>query len=192
MEIKINIPDGISGDWKIETFNVSKEAAKLAAMRAMFQGRGFLSPGDYKILMYNGSFVMSNTPDEIKYFRMFLYRAKGKILINGMGLGVLIQALLSKSEVTEITVIEKSEDVIKLVAPTYLKDKRVSVIHADAFDWIPPKGKHYDYIWHDIWNNICSDNLPGMKKLTRKYGRKADYQESWCRYECEQKSKQVY
>jgi hypothetical protein len=32
------------------------------------------------------------------------------------------------------------------------------------------KGKRYDMVWHDIWDDICSDNLEGMAKLHRKYG----------------------
>lgn len=193
MEIKINVPNASLNHYTIESFVVSKEASRVQAMRALFQnGRGSLPPGNYKRLMRNKFVMMSNTPDEIRDFQTFIWKATGKILVNGLGLGVLLQALLNKPEVAEITVIEISEDIIKLVAPTYLKDKRVSIIHADAFEWNPPKETHYDCVWHDIWNNICSDNLEGMKKLHRKYERKCNYQASWCRYECEQRAKQYY
>ncbi len=116
---------------------------------------------------------------------VFVCRAEGKVLVNGLGLGVLLKALLDKGDITEVTVIENSEDVINLVAETYLSDDRVSIIHADAFEWKPPKGKRYDFVWHDIWDYICADNLPDMHKLHRKYGRRTSHQESWCRDRCE-------
>lgn len=187
MKIDINVPDGISGDWKVETFEVQDK--ELSQMISMFKtGRG-VPAGIYKRLMRNGTCVMSNTPDEISDFMRFVWKAKGDILVNGLGIGVLLKALLNKPEVTEITVIEKSEDVIKLVAPTYLTDSRVTIINADAFEYKPPKDKKYDAVWHDIWDYICGDNLDEMKTLHRKYGRKANYQESWCRWECEQANK---
>jgi hypothetical protein len=185
MKIDIDIPDGKSGDWSVETFEVSKEAAEFENMRAMFSySARTIDPGTYKKLKRNGTIVMSNTPVEIDDFRRFVSFAHGDILVNGLGLGVLLKALLNKPEDKSVTVIEKSEDVIKLVAP-YIKDKRVKIIHADAFTWKPPKIQKYDYVWHDIWDNICSDNLVEMSKLHRKYGKRTEHQYSWCREKCE-------
>lgn len=181
MKIDIDVPDGVSGDWKVETFEV--QARELSQMLSMMKyGRG-VPAGTYKKLSYRGSVVMSNTPDEIRDFISFVWKAKGSVLVNGLGLGVLLKALLNKPEITEITVIEKSIDVINLVAPTY-QDDRLTIINADAFEWKPPRGKRYNAVWHDIWNDICGDNLPEMQKLHRKYGRKCDYQASWARELC--------
>jgi len=183
MKIDINVPDGTLGEWSIETFEVKEK--ELSQTISMFNtGRG-VPAGTYKRLMRNGTCVMSNTPDEIRDFSSFLYKANGSILINGLGIGVLVKALLDKPTVTDITIIEKSQDVISLVAPTYLTDKRVTIINADAFTYIPPKDKKYDAVWHDIWDYICEDNLDEMKTLHRKYGRKTKHQQSWCRYQCE-------
>jgi len=187
MKIEIDVPDGQSGIWKVETF-VVKEKELSQQLSIIKYGRG-VPGGIYKKLMRNGTVVMSNTPDEIRDFRQFVVNAEGSVLVNGLGLGVLLQALLNKDNITDVTVIENSKDVINLVAPTYIKDKRVKIINADAFEYEPPKGKKYDAVWHDIWDNICSDNLPEMKKLHRKYGRKTKFQMSWCRYECERNNK---
>lgn len=182
MKIEINVPDGVSGNWSVETFTVQEK--ELSQVISMFKtGRG-VPAGTYKRLMRNGTCIMSNTPDEIRDFMSFVYRSKGSVLINGLGLGVLLKALLNKPEITDVTVIEKSEDVINLVAPTYLTDKRIIVINADAFTYKPPKGKRYNAVWHDIWDYISGDNLPEMAKLHRKYGSKTDYQDSWCREIC--------
>jgi hypothetical protein len=190
MNIELTIPDGKQGDWTISTVNVPPPHP-LTVARAMLRGGGRIVPqGVYKILKRNETIVMSNTPDELRDFRYFLSKASGSILINGLGLGVLVQGLLNKPEVTEITVIEKSIDVIKLVGPHYLKDSRVTIINECCFDYSPPKGKRYNFIWHDIWDYITSDNLPEMKKLHRKYGRKTDHQFSWCREICERNARE--
>lgn len=182
MKVEVTIPDNKIGNWQIETFTVQdRELSEI--MSLLRYGRG-VPAGTYKRLIRNGTTVMSNTPDEIRDFLWFARRAHGSVLVNGLGLGVLVRALLDKPDVSEITVIEKSAEVIELVAP-HLVDDRLTIIHADAFDYQPPKGKRFNFVWHDIWDNICSDNLPDMHKLHRKYGRRCDYQESWCRDRCE-------
>ena len=187
MKIEVNVPDGVSGNWSVSTFVVPKEDFS-QMISLMKTGRG-VPEGTYKRLMRNGEVIMSNTPDEIHDFISFYRRATGSVLINGLGLGVTLKALAEKPGVTDITVIENSEDVIKLVAPSYT-DPKITIIHGDAFTWEPPKGKVYDAVWHDIWDNICEDNLPEMKKLHRKYGRRTKYQESWCRERCERYARQ--
>ena len=188
MKIDINIPDGKSGNWAVETFTVSEDEARLENLRAAFSysSRG-ISPGTYKRLMRGGTVVMSNTPAEISDHLCFIYRSKrvgGDILINGLGLGVALSEILKSDLVRSVTVIEKSNDVINLVAGHFANDHRVSIINQDAFEFNPPKGKRYSTVWHDIWDYICSDNLPEMTRLHRKYGRRCDWQDSWCKKLC--------
>jgi hypothetical protein len=185
-DIPIDVPDGESGDWKVTTFTVNDEEAKRFNLANLFggvHGRD-IKPGTYKKLTCKGrGIIMSNTPAEIRDHNYFIYKATGSVLINGLGLGVVLKAILAKPEVTSVTVIEKEEDVIKLVAP-YYTDPRVTIIHADAYEWKPAKGIKYDYVWHDVWDNICTDNLEGMGKLHRKYGRRTAWQDSWSRDTC--------
>jgi len=187
MKIDINIPNGNSGNWTVEDFEITEDDAKLYNIRASFHmGSRYVKPGKFKRLMRNGTAIMSNTPAEIEDHHEFIREAKkgGDILINGLGLGVALTEILKSDLVTSVTVIEKSSDVISLVAEYYNKDKRVNIINADAFEWKPPKGKRYNAVWHDIWDNICGDNLTEMTKLHRKYGRRTDWQGSWCRALC--------
>ena len=178
------LPDGVSGNWSVSTFEVPEN--DFSQIISMYKsGRG-VPAGTYKRLKRNGTVVMSNTPDEIRDFSYFVRISHGSILINGLGLGCVVKKLLNKSEVTKITVIEKNEDVIKLVAP-YFKDERLTVIHADAFEYNPPKDVVYGAVWHDIWDYITSENIPEMKKLHKKYAKKTNFQESWCKRECEKR-----
>lgn len=181
------IPEGTSGNWQVEHFTVTEDDIRIFNMRCAFQPGGYrrmMEPGTYERLMRGRHVVMSNTPAEKGDYRWFVYKATGRVLLNGLGLGCVLRDLLDKPDIENVTVIEKSPDVIALVAP-HIIDHRVTIIEADAFEWKPPKGVRYDAVWHDIWDDICADNLPEMHTLHRKYGRRADYQESWCRGECE-------
>lgn len=183
------LPDGVSGHWSVSTFDVPEN--DLSQRISIFKsGRG-VPTGSYKRLLRSGTVVMSNTPDELRDYRHFTRKAYGAILINGLGLGCVVKELLNKSEVTKITVIEKSKDVIKLVAP-YLKDERLTVIHADAFEYKPAKDENFDFVWHDIWDYICSDNLKEMSRLHRKYGRKTGWQDSWAKSICQSSARRGY
>jgi len=176
------LADGKSGEWSVETFVVPEE--DLSQIFSIFKTGRSVPGGIYKRLKRSGTVVMSNTPDEIRDFRHFTYQAKGSILINGLGLGCVIKVLLDKPEVTKITVIEKSEDVIKLVAP-YFNDERLQIIHADAFEYKPQKNEKFNFVWHDIWDYICADNLTEMATLHRKYSKKTEWQDSWAKSLCQ-------
>jgi hypothetical protein len=52
------------------------------------------------------------------------------------------------------------------------------VIQADAFSWKPPRGELYDVIYFDIWADICTDNLPEISKLKRRYARRLKRKDS--------------
>ncbi len=191
MKINVDVPDGVSGDWEVSTFAIDRDGAAAHNLRCAIQPRlngREVQVGEYKKLTRNGETIMSNTRAETIDHLEFLGNVAlygGDILINGLGLGVALTEILQGDDVKSVTVIENSADVIALVAPTFEKDPRVTIIHADALEWKPPKGKKYTVVWHDIWDNICANNLPDMHKLHRKYGRRAEWQDSWCRYLCE-------
>lgn len=185
---KVDIPEGGSGEWAIRKVTVSEEQGKLDELRAMFGGHGrFVPAGTYTQLIRGKTIVMSDTPDEIDDLWGLIYNAKGNVLINGLGLGVALQGVLNKPEVSHVTVIEFSPDVINLVGSFYKQryDGRLEIINADALSWRPPKGARYNAVWHDIWDTVSGDNLPQMHKLHRRYGRITDWQDSWCRWLCE-------
>lgn len=186
-QIEITVPDGASGKWRVETFTISEEDAKWSRVREVVtRGREkAVEPGIFKRLMHRNDVVMSNTAMEVQTHAEFIEAAKGHVLINGLGLGMALSAILQKPDVLAVTVIEKSEDVIALVAPTYLADSRVQIHCADAFEWAPPADAHFDVVWHDIWTDITSDNLKGMDFLEAKYDVLCDWQGSWAREQCE-------
>ena len=184
MRMNSSVPEGQSGEWRVERFVVDSGGAARHNVSEYLNGRDrVIKPGIYTKLMHNDDIVMSDTPAEKGDAREFIQQAKGQVLINGLGLGWTVEACLQKPEVQYVTVIEISKDVIELVAE-YLLDKypgKITIIHADALKYTPPKGKKFDAVWHDIWDGICSDNWKTMTTLHRKYGKRAKWQSSWAR-----------
>lgn len=186
---KVDVPEGKSGDWEVARF---VPEGFTAAVHNLKQPGRALTPGEtYTELTHHGGVVMSDTPAEIRDLYPLLGHLRGRLLINGLGLGVALQGALDKPEVEHVTVVELSEDVIALVAGHYKArhGDRLTVVHANAFEWQPPKGARWDAVWHDIWPNICGDNWEAMKALHRKYGRRCDWQDSWCRYQVRKHAK---
>ncbi len=170
---KCNIPEVSHGTVAIEKFSVSKESSDISLLR-----RSFVPPGNYTRLLVNGGIMMSDTPQEMRDPSGLLRHPKGHVLINGLGLGCCLKIVLAMPEVTDVTVVEKNQDVIDIVAPHF---PEAEILHEDAFDWSPPKGNRFGAVWHDIWPDICLDNLSEMHRLHRKYGRRTEWQGSWSR-----------
>ena len=177
-QYKVNVPEGQSGDWKVSKFTVSKNDPR--AISYALHGRP-VPQGTYTRLVKKGAFgpMMSDTPAEIDDHLDFIYRAKGRCLLNGLGLGVVLKALLAKPEVIHIDVVENNQDVINLVWNTYKYGNRVTLYHANAYTIQWDKGTTWDCAWHDIWRSICTDNLPEIAKLKHKYAGKVKWQKAW-------------
>lgn len=114
-----------------------------------------------------------------------LSKAK-RVVINGLGLGMVLAAALSYDHVEHVDVIESDERVIKLIGPHYLKDHRVRILQRDAYamieDW--PRGSRWDVGWSDIWPTLSSDNIAGMDQLHAFYGRRCGWHGMWGRKIC--------
>jgi len=188
---KTQAPEGMSGDWRIEHFSISKDEASFNNMRMSLkpgQGSRWVKPGNYTRLMCGRSVVMSDTRAELADHSEAADKFFGDVLINGLGLGIITEAALRKDSVSHVTVVEKSMDVISLVEPYLIEkwgEERLVIIRADAMTYKPPVGSRFDAVWHDIWTHICADNLTSMKTLHRRYGNRACWQGSWCRHLCE-------
>jgi spermidine synthase len=176
---KVTVPEGQKGEWRIERFTVDRPD-----FHSMLHGRSVPMGETFTRLKRGSTLVMSDTPAEMRDHTAPVRKATGSCLINGLGIGMVLQGVLAKDTVTDVTVVEISQDLIDLVAPHYATS-RLTVICADALEYMPPKGKRYQMVWHDIWDDICSDNLEEMAKLHRKYGRRADWQGSWAKELCQ-------
>jgi hypothetical protein len=153
------------GDARIEHFTVSKQDAAFQAMRG-----DCIAPGTYARIYADGELMMSDTDMERRSNWTFAHKAHGRVLIAGLGLGMILTGM-DQAKVTDVTVVEKSQDVIDLVGPHFPK---VRTICADILAWQPPKGEKWNTIYFDIWPHICTDNLKDMAVLHRRFASRLD------------------
>jgi len=173
------VPPGRVGPWEVKRREITEAEVMMPLARlAVRRERGYTPPGTYTVLVHDRMGVMmSDTLDEIRDHFEFVRRARGHVLITGLGLGLCTRAVLHRAEVESLTVIEIDADVIALVGP-HIADPRLRIVHADAFTWKPDRPL-YDSAWHDIWLSICEDNKPEMTRLKKRFGRRAGRQGCW-------------
>lgn len=158
---RVKVPYGQKGQWRVEAFDTEMG---LQYLRLVRDGR---APGigrHSRLVHKHRGTVMSDTAPEIQDLPPQLDRLRGHVLITGLGLGMVIHILTTispyKERVKSITVVEKEKHVVALSGPTY-RSPTVRIINADAYQWVPPVGTpRFDSAWHDIWDDICSDNIP--------------------------------
>jgi spermidine synthase len=95
-------------------------------------------------------------------------RAHGRVLIAGLGLGLVLVPMLAKPEVVEVTVVEREPDVIELVGPAFaaaLASGRLRLVQADIHAWRPADDERFQTIYFDIWPTISTEHLPEMDRL---------------------------
>jgi hypothetical protein len=167
-------------------YEFSESENPLYNLRVLRNGESFMRmyDGKYVRLHVNGELMMSDTFMERLTNQKFIDRATGRVLIAGLGVGLIIQNIAEKEEVTEIVVIEKYSDVIDIVEP-FIKHPKLKIICADIFDYEMSKTEKFDTIYFDIWPNISTDNLPEMETLHKKYARNKSsrkaFMDSWLR-----------
>lgn len=88
----------------------------------------------------------------------------GKVLVAGLGLGLVTHELLDNVDVDSITVVERNKDVITLISPLLPKAEGVKfqVINKDFYDFIHESEEDFDRIIVDLWT---SGSLEETKKI---------------------------
>jgi spermidine synthase len=177
------------GTVKIEHYKISEQEAKFAQLRAAINARReeYVEQGSYVRLRINNAVAMSDTAMEQESNLDFILNVNGNVLIAGLGLGMILIPAIRKNEVKRIEVIEKNADVIHAVEMqirSYILNrefnKKFSIIHGDIFKYKPEKGRKWDTIYFDIWNDICTDNLVEITKLKRKFARRLNRENPEC------------
>lgn len=191
--------DEEKGVARISIFNVDEKAAESFNLRQMFAGNsvGFINPGNYVRLYVDGKLMMSDTPFERRTNEEFVRKARGKVMIAGLGIGMILNALKNKvalGEVTEITVYEKYQDVIDVVYPKY-HDMPLKVICQDILTYKPNKSETYDTIYFDIWPTIGADNPKDIRLLHNRWKihkPKDGWMDSWMKKTCQKFNRTNY
>ena len=162
---------------------VHDRPSSLERLRGAIHGMP-LEERTYTRLLVNGDLMMTDVDFEQRTNTLVVSRARGDVLIAGLGIGMILVPILQKREVNSVTVVEKERDVIACVAPRFFPSAKLKVIRADIWTWRPEPFPRYDAIYFDIWPDICTDNLAEITKLHRafrKYLKPDGWMDSWCR-----------
>lgn len=179
------VPEGSIGEAKVAHFTVTPGDSAWTAIRG---GSEFVPAGRYAKLLVGGSLVMSDTAMEHRTNYGIVRNAHGNVLIAGLGLGMVLVPVLAKESVRNVTVVERSADVVALIGPLYPSPK-LKIVTADIFDWRPAKTDRFNTIYFDIWSDQSTDDLEDMAKLHRRFARYLDrtddarWMDSWRRDE---------
>jgi hypothetical protein len=179
---KVFKEDMRDGKWCIERFTMKRDQVQSAVLFAYMNGQARevydLGPGHYVRLRRDKAFdpTMSDTPMERRTNLHFIGEAHGRVLVGGLGLGMVIFPLLAKPEVVTVAVLEREPAIIRMVEPVIRKalgvrkSRRLSIGQADVETW-EPDGSRFSTVYMDIWNDVCEDHWEQVKRLKRKYRR---------------------
>ena len=98
------------------------------------------APGYYYLYVNDEQWMAYNTKTHLEAYELYSHYilAEGHVIVTGMGLGARENWILSKPNVTKLTIIEISKDLIdyhKYIGSSFLKDPRVEVINGDASEY---------------------------------------------------------
>ena len=133
-----------------------------------FFDEGFRFPA----VLEGGNEWMTLTPVDVDTVEEAINDARGKVVTFGLGLGYYTFMVSEKPEVESITVVEKSEKVIKLfntyILPKFKNRQKVRIVCDDAFAYAKEKmpKENYDYAFVDTWRD-ASDGLPMYERMKR-------------------------
>jgi hypothetical protein len=157
----IQIPEG-----QVENFTVrhrflpAGEILRTSTLRTAMFGQ---PPGEeieydhetrWHSLREEGAVWMTDMPIEQAQHRRELAEVVGDVLVGGLGLGVGATMLANDPLVSHVTVIEKSPEVVELVAPHITKRlpfDKLDIVVGDLFEKIPRLGHTFDWAFYDIW-----------------------------------------
>lgn len=112
------------------------------------------------VLSCNGMVWMSITPMEILTCRPGVKKAKGNVLMGGLGMGWMAKKVLERKNVKKLVVIEKEKAVIDFFGK-HLKDQfgdKVEIIEGDFYDNAYDVIENYDSILVDIFSSYGAAN----------------------------------
>lgn len=111
--------------------------------------------------LYEGNIPwVSVCPSEINSMSEQIERAKGRVLVLGLGLGYYPYMISFKKSVESITIIELSDNVINIfnsaLLPSFPHKDKITVIHDDAIEYLKTVGiDSFDFCFADIWEGVA-------------------------------------
>ena len=171
------IPNVKSGDWELRTeayepyravivddMQVDADLCEIAPL-------GFFTERfEFPAVLEGGNEWMTLTPVDLDTCEDAIEAAHGRVITFGLGLGYYAYMVAMKDSVESITVVEKSESVIKLfneyIRPYFRNEHKLRIINADAFEYAERQmpAEEYDYAFVDTWRD-ASDGAPMYARM---------------------------
>ena len=147
--IAVNIPEGTSGDFEIAHYT-NETTDKQWQMYLVSKNESY---PNYCVLTTTTCPmpIMQDSEGEYREHQWLWDNATGDVLVGGLGIGMIHQKLIDNPDVTSVTIIEISQEVIDLVWEHCAKDDTFTLILDDFETWVPPEGTTFDTIWADSW-----------------------------------------
>jgi len=150
-----HIPEATSGLWRVHRWSPRTPQVN--------RDGEIVAPGTYTSLRRltwetadaGGEAVMSDDLPELRKHLEPIFRARGRVLVSGLGLGCVVRGFLANPAVEHVDVVERDPDVLTLVRP-HLPRERVTIYQADAVAFAKSAaraGFRWDLAWHDLWSD---------------------------------------
>lgn len=172
----VKIENVTDGDWELRRESYAPYRAVICG-DISFDGfteippLGFFTERfEFPAVLEGGNEWMTLTPVDLDTCEDAIAAARGKVVTFGLGLGYYAYMAARKSEVSSVTVIEKSPAVIGLferyILPQLECADKIKIVEADAFEYaehiMPAEG--YDVAFVDTWRD-ASDGAPMYEKM---------------------------
>jgi hypothetical protein len=153
---------GGQGGWRLER-------PFIIACPGYFNGPTAM-PWQNAVLVRDGVTWMSLTPGEMESQMPHLAAARGKVVICGLGMGVMAYAVSALRAVSQVVVIDRDPEVIAMVSQaasleSWPHRSKLTIIEADARD---ARVEGVDFLYADIWPYYRMDCMvPDMRAIHR-------------------------
>jgi hypothetical protein len=115
---------------------------------------------------------MSLTPLEIESQELGFLQASENVVIMGLGMGWVAANSALNPKVTQVTVVERDPDVIRLFHDSGVCEslprtaqQKIAIVNADALEWQPDSGITVNFLYADIWLHLAEPNA--MRQVRR-------------------------
>ncbi|NQT22346.1 MAG: hypothetical protein HQ579_02790 [Candidatus Omnitrophica bacterium] len=117
---------------------------------------------------------MSDLPCEIYQHAEFVPNLIGRVLVGGLGLGLILKMMEMNPMVTSAVVVEKNKDVIELIQPHLSVRYPIEVVNQDLFQYLrdcKKNGQLFNSAYYDIWTSDSGGNwyeyIEPLRKLSK-------------------------
>ena len=150
--------------------------------------RALDKPYEATVLKIADDVWMLDVPGESNTMDAFAKKAKGDVLVFGLGIGYFVYMAMLNQNVTSITVVENNKRIIELfmkhLYPQFPKGVKLNVIHDDAFNHFNQDViKDYDYVFVDIYQS-SDDGFIMIEQLLEQYLPPFEHVDFWIESSC--------